>query len=119
MMKLIRRFKDLGIEGERAKYYDKISRENRIGEMKEYAKEITRHIKNGDTVLEIAPEAGYLSIELSKLGNYKITGMDLSKDLVEICKRNAIDAGVQIDFRQGNVSAPDHVQAQIKVASKL
>lgn len=30
--------------------------------------------------------------------------MDISKDLVEICKRNAIEAGVQIDFRQGNVS---------------
>jgi len=26
-------------------------------------------------VLEIAPGAGYLSIELSKLGKYKITGM--------------------------------------------
>lgn len=56
------------------------------------------------TILLLSPGAGYLSIELSKLGNYKITGMDISKDLVEICKRNAIDAGVQIDFRQGNVS---------------
>jgi len=104
MMRFFRRFKDLEIEGEKANYYDKISREHRIEEMKEQAREITRHIKDGDTVLEVAPGAGYLSIELSKLGNYKITGMDISNDLIEICKRNAIEAGVQIDFQQGNVS---------------
>jgi ubiquinone/menaquinone biosynthesis C-methylase UbiE len=104
MMRFFRRFKDLGIEGAQANYYDKISREHRIGEMKEQAKEVTRHIKDEDSVLEIAPGAGYLSIELSKLGKYKITGMDISKDLVEICTRNAIEAGVQVKFQQGNVS---------------
>jgi ubiquinone/menaquinone biosynthesis C-methylase UbiE len=55
-------------------------------------------------VLEIAPGAGYLSIELAKLGNYKITGMDISYDLVEICTKNAMDASAQINFVQGNVS---------------
>ena len=104
MMRIFRRFKDLEIEGAQANYFDKISREHRIGEMKEQAKEVTKHTKDGDSVLEIAPGAGYLSIELSKLGKYKITGMDISKDLVEICIRNAVDAGVQIDFQQGNVS---------------
>ena len=103
-MRFFRRFKDLGIEGAQANYYDKISREHRIGEMKEQAKEVAKHIKDGDSVLEIAPGAGYLSIELSKLGKYKITGMDISKDLVQICIRNAEEAGVQIDFQQGNVS---------------
>jgi len=104
MMRFFRRFKDLGIEGAQANYYDKISREHRIGEMKEQAREVTKYIKDGDSVLEIAPGAGYLSIELSKLGNYRITGMDISKDLVEICTRNSIEAGVQINFQQGNVS---------------
>ncbi|MDP4285915.1 MAG: class I SAM-dependent methyltransferase [Bacteroidota bacterium] len=103
-MKFFKRFKDLGIKGTQAKMYDKLTREHRISEMKEQASEVIRHIKDGDSVLEIAPGAGYLSIELSKPGKYKITGMDISKDLVEICKRNAIEAGVQIDFRQGNVS---------------
>jgi ubiquinone/menaquinone biosynthesis C-methylase UbiE len=104
MMKFFKRFKDLGIEGAQAKYYDKMTREHRIGEMKEQAKEAAKYIKEGDSVLEIAPGAGYLSIELSKLGKYKITGMDISKDLVEICTRNAKEAGVKIDFQQGNVS---------------
>ncbi len=104
MMKFFRRFQDLAIEGEKAKYYDQITREHRIGEMREQAKEIARHVKDGDSILEIAPGAGYLSIELSRLGNYEITGMDISKDLVEICNRNAKEAGAKIDFRQGNVS---------------
>ncbi len=103
-MKFFKRFKDLGIEGAQAKMYDKLTREHRIDEMKEQAKEITRHIKDGDSVLEIAPGAGYLSIELCKPEKYKITGMDISKDLVEICKSNAIEAGVQVNFQQGNVS---------------
>jgi ubiquinone/menaquinone biosynthesis C-methylase UbiE len=104
MMKFFKRFQDLGIEGEKAKYYNQMTRDHRIGEMKEQAKEVARYIKDGDSVLEVAPGAGYLSIELSKLGRYKITGMDISKDLVEIASRNAKEAGVEIDFRQGNVS---------------
>ena len=104
MMNLFKRFKDLGIEGEQAKFYDKMTRDHRISEMKRQAKEVAMYIKEGDCILEIAPGAGYLSIELAKLGKYKITGMDISKDLVEICIRNAKEAGVKIDFMQGNVS---------------
>jgi len=104
MMKFFRRYQDLGIGGEQAKSYDQLTRQHRMGEMKAQANEVVKHIKDGDSVLEIAPGAGYLSIELSKLGNYKITGMDISKDLVEIASRNAKEAGVDVDFRQGNVS---------------
>jgi ubiquinone/menaquinone biosynthesis C-methylase UbiE len=104
MMNFFKRFQDLGIYGEKAKYYDKMTRENRLGLIKEQAKEIAGHIKSGDSVLEIAPGAGYLSIELARLGNYKITGMDISQDLVDICKKNATDAGVQVDFLQGTIS---------------
>jgi ubiquinone/menaquinone biosynthesis C-methylase UbiE len=104
MMKFIRRFKDLGIEGERAKYYDKISREHRLGEVKEEAKEAAKHIKDGDSVLEVASGPGYLSIELAKLGRYKITGMDISKDFVAIAAGNAKEAVVDVDFLQGNAA---------------
>ena len=103
-MKFFRRYQDLEIEGAKAKMYDEMTRQHRIAEMQEQANEVARHIQAGDSVLEIAPGAGYLSIELAKLGNYKITGMDISKDLVEIASSNAKEAGVDIDFRQGNVS---------------
>jgi len=103
-MRFFRRFKDLGIEGAQANYYDKLSREHRMGEITAQAKEAAKYIRDGDSVLEIAPGAGYLSIELSRIGKYKIAGMDISEDLVAICVRNAKEAGVDINFRQGNVS---------------
>ena len=39
MMKYFKRFQDLAIEGEKAKYYDEITREHRIGQIKGQAKE--------------------------------------------------------------------------------
>ena len=104
MMKFFKRFQDLEIAGAKARYYNRMTRDHRIDEIREQAREISKHLTDGDAVLEIAPGAGFLSIELSRLGTYAITGMDLSRDLVEISKRNAEEAGAQIDFRQGNVS---------------
>lgn len=54
---------------------------------------------------EVAPGPGYTIIELAKLGEYTITGMDLSFAFVEIGKKNAEEDGVEIKFCQGNVSA--------------
>jgi ubiquinone/menaquinone biosynthesis C-methylase UbiE len=105
MMKFFRRFKDLGVEGAQAQYYDKLCREHRLEEIKAQARQVAKFIKNGDTLLELAPGPGYLSIELSKLGQYKIVGLDISNALVEIAKRNAQEAGGEIDFMQGNASA--------------
>ena len=104
MIKFIKRFKDLALEGDHAKYYDSMTRVNRIEEIKVQAKEVSQYITEGDSILEIATGAGYLSIELAKLGNFQITAIDISKDLVEICIRNAMNAGADIDFQQGNVS---------------
>lgn len=104
MMKFFRKFKDLGMEGIQAKMYDENSRKNRLGEIKEEAKEVAKHIKDGDSVLEVATGPGYLSIELSKHGKYNITGIDVSKDCVDIAVKNAKEAGVEIDFMYGNAS---------------
>jgi ubiquinone/menaquinone biosynthesis C-methylase UbiE len=105
MMKYIRRFKDLGIEGNSARWYDKNSRMHRIPEMKSYASEVAELIGEGSSVLEIAPGPGYLSIELAKLGDYKIVGLDISQDFVRIAQANAQRAGVEIAFFQGNAAA--------------
>lgn len=105
MIKFFKRFQDLAVTGEKAKAYDKLTREHRMDEIKKQAIKITKYINDGDSVLELAPGAGYLTIELSKLGNYKIIGVDVSKDLIEICKKNALKAGAKnIVFQQGNVS---------------
>jgi ubiquinone/menaquinone biosynthesis C-methylase UbiE len=55
-------------------------------------------------VLEVAPGPGYFAIELARLGDYRITGLDISQTFVEIAKRNAAQANVQVDFRRGNAS---------------
>ena len=104
LMRFTRKFKDLGIKGAFTRWYDKNTRENRIGEMQEYAKEVKKHLKSNAKVLEVAPGPGYFSIELAKMGNYNITGMDISTDFVKICKTNAERENVKINFVQGNVS---------------
>ena len=104
MMKLQRRFKDIGIEGMAARWYDNNTRKHRLAEMKGYAKEVATYIQDGCSVLEVAPGPGYLAIELAKLGKYKIIGLDISKDFVEIAQRNAKEAGVEVEFRQGSVA---------------
>ena len=103
-MKQQRRFKDIGIEGRSARWYDNNTRRHRLAEMREYAKEAAKHIHEGCSVLEVAPGPGYLAIELAKLGNYRIVGLDISKDFVEIARRNAKEAGVEVQFQQGNVA---------------
>jgi ubiquinone/menaquinone biosynthesis C-methylase UbiE len=115
MMKYLRKIKDLGITGNMAKWYDKNSRESRMDELKSYAKDISALVEAGcansgakpqgyPRILEVAPGPGYISIELSKLGSYTITGMDISEDFVKICKENAKRENADVDFVQGNVS---------------
>jgi ubiquinone/menaquinone biosynthesis C-methylase UbiE len=99
IMKQQRRFKDIGIEGRSARWYDNNTRRHRLAEMKEYAKEAARYIHDGCSVLEVAPGPGYLAIELGKLGKFRIIGLDISKDFVEIARRNAKEAGVEVEFR--------------------
>ena len=56
-------------------------------------------------MLEVAPGPGYFCIELAKLGAYSITGLDISHTFVEIASKKAAEAGVRVDFRQGNASS--------------
>lgn len=107
MMKQQRRFKDIGIEGMTARWYDSNTRKSRLAEMKGYAKEAARYLRDGCSVLEVAPGPGYLAIELAKLGKYtKIIGLDISKDFIKIAQRNAKVEGVLggVEFRHGNVA---------------
>ena len=102
-MKKARRKKDLAIMGMMAKWYDKNTRKSRLNEMREYADLVSGYADSGTAVLEIAPGPGYLAIELAKRA-YKVTGVEISADFVEIEKRNAKEANVSVDFMQGNAS---------------
>jgi ubiquinone/menaquinone biosynthesis C-methylase UbiE len=96
--------RDSGMEGMVAKWYA-----SNTGEMmKEYvdlARRIAPQLPSGSAVLEVAPGPGYLSIELAKLGNFCITGLDLSHTFVKLAAMKAAQEGVRVDFQQGNASS--------------
>lgn len=104
-MKNARRKKDLGITGLMAKWYDRNSRKSRKNEMRGYAAEVAGLIPPGAAVLEVAPGPGLLSIALAEMGDYQVTGMDISADFVRIASANARQAGADVRFIQGNVSS--------------
>ena len=97
-------YKGLPMEGIIATWYAKTTLKD-LKRHKLMAKQLVDKIPANGKVLEIAPGPGYFCIELAKLGDYQITGLDISKSFVEIARRNAADAGFKIDFREGNASA--------------
>jgi ubiquinone/menaquinone biosynthesis C-methylase UbiE len=95
--------KGMGMEGPIATWYANNTRKN-MEDYKRDAKSVAERIPTGAAVLEVASGPGYLSIELAKLGNYQITGLDISATFVDIARKNAIEAGVGVDFRQGDAA---------------
>ncbi len=76
-----------------------------LEEFAQLARRVANTLAPGSKVLEVAPGPGYFCIELAKLGAYAITGLDISHTLIEIAKKKAAGAGVQVEFRQGNASS--------------
>ncbi len=95
--------RDAGMEGMVAKWYAS----NTAEMMKEYvdlARRIAGELPRGSSVLEVAPGPGYFSIELARLGDYSITGLDISRTFVKMAANKAAEAGVTIDFKEGSAS---------------
>jgi ubiquinone/menaquinone biosynthesis C-methylase UbiE len=84
------------MEGFIAYFYDKNARKLQMGIYKTYLNTIKKYLKEGDSILEVAPGPGYLAIELAKSGNYRIAGMDISHTFIEIAQRNAKKSGLTI-----------------------
>lgn len=96
-------YKGMGMEGPIAKWYARITRKD-LSEFQALARRVAGELAEGARVLEVAPGPGYFAIELAKLGEYKITGLDISETFVDLARENARQEGVDIDFRRGNVS---------------
>ena len=96
-------YKGIGMEGPIAKWYARTTRKD-LSEFKTLAKRVSGELAKGARVLEVAPGPGYFAIELARLDEYKITGLDISETFVDIARKNAQEEGVDIDFRLGNVS---------------
>lgn len=97
-------YKGVAMEGVIATWYAKTTVRD-LSRHKEMAAMVAARLAPPASVLEIAPGPGYFCVELAKLDNYQITGLDISRSFVEIARRNAAAAGVQVDFRLGNASA--------------
>src|SRR6516162_9453301 len=96
-------WKGAGMEGPIARWYNR-TRSHDMEDFRREARRAAQHLRSGCDVLEVAPGPGFFSIELARLGNFKITGLDISRTLVEIATENARTANVKVDFRLGNAS---------------
>lgn len=96
-------FKGMGMEGVVARWYAALTGKS-LDRFQALAQRISPQLRPGSRVLEIAPGPGYLAIELAKLGDFHITGLDISDTFVSIARANAAQAAVQVDFQHGNAS---------------
>jgi len=97
-------WKGTGMEGWVARWYAR-TRRNDMEDFRREAKAVAERLRPGCDVLEVAPGPGFFAVELAKQGAFKLTGLDVSRTLVEIAAENAGKAGVKIDFRLGNAAA--------------
>lgn len=96
-------YKGLGMEGALARWYAALTKKS-LEDFEMLARRVAGEISPGSSVLEVAPGPGYFAIELAKLGDYRVTGLDISATFVEIARANAARAGVQAQFERGDAS---------------
>jgi ubiquinone/menaquinone biosynthesis C-methylase UbiE len=93
------------MEGRTARWYAR--QRGSASQLQEYrrrAAELTRGLPASAYILEVAPGPGYHAIELARLG-YPVTGLDISRTMVEIAIERARADGVSVDFRHGDAAA--------------
>jgi ubiquinone/menaquinone biosynthesis C-methylase UbiE len=93
------------MEGMVARWYSRLrSSGSQMGVYRNQAAQLTESLPSGAAVLEVAPGPGYLAIEMARLGRFHIAGLDISRTFVDIARENARQAGVIVDFRQGDAT---------------
>ena len=99
------RFKGPEMEGPIARWYTRLrGSESQLEAYRRQATQLTRGLPAGSRVLEVAPGPGFLAIEMARLGTLRVMGLDISHTFVEIAAENARNAGVTVEFRQGDVA---------------
>ena len=99
-----RRFKLPEMEGVVARWYTGLrSSGPQLAGYGKQAASLAAGLASGAEVLEVAPGPGYLAIELARLG-FHVTGVDISRTFVQIATDHARQAGVSVDFKQGDAA---------------
>ncbi len=97
-------YKGMGMEGGVARWYAGLTKKS-LADFKALAKRVAGEVAQGGSVLEVAPGPGYFAVELAKLGDYRVTGLDISETFVRIARANAKEAGVPAQFERGDASS--------------
>jgi|SRR6516162_8259109 ubiquinone/menaquinone biosynthesis C-methylase UbiE len=97
-------YRGIGMEGAIARWYGKSTRKD-MERFRALAARLRTVLPEGGDVLEVAPGPGYFAIEMARGGTYRVTGLDISRTMVELARKNASDAGVEADFHRGDASA--------------
>jgi ubiquinone/menaquinone biosynthesis C-methylase UbiE len=97
-------YRGMGMEGPLARWYEKTTRKD-MAQFSQLAARLKSLLPDGGDVLEVAPGPGFLAIEVARGGALRVSALDISRTFVEIARRNAAEAGVRLDVRQGNASA--------------
>jgi ubiquinone/menaquinone biosynthesis C-methylase UbiE len=93
------------MEGIVARWYTRQrGTESQFEAWRKLAARLTEGLPDGASVLEVAPGPGYLSIEMARPGRLYVAGLDISRTFVEIARENAQQAGVNVEFRHGDVA---------------
>jgi ubiquinone/menaquinone biosynthesis C-methylase UbiE len=92
------------MEGLLGRWYARITRRD-VAEYRKLAEALAGQVVPGGSVLEVAPGPGYLAIELARPGTCRVVALDISRSFVRMAAENAQRAGVQVEFRHGDVAA--------------
>jgi len=103
-MRVAKAYKGIALEGMLATWYAR-NTAKLTADFSACAQRIAERLPRCARVLEVAPGPGYLAIELARLGPYQITGLDISRSFVRMATAYAQQAGVDVEFRQGDAAA--------------
>ena len=95
-------YKGMAMEGVIARWYTNIRKDD--AELAPVVRQVSDLLPAGSRVLEVAPGPGYLAIELARLGTYQVVGLDISASFVQIARAKAKQAGVEVEFHQGDAA---------------
>lgn len=91
------------MEGEAARRYDRLrGSKAQLAEYRRRADQLSAEIRPGADVLEVAPGPGYFALEMARRGAH-VTGVDISRTMVEIAIRHGAEQGLDVDFQPGDV----------------
>jgi ubiquinone/menaquinone biosynthesis C-methylase UbiE len=98
------RFRVPEMEGRTAHWYARQrGTDSQLRLVRDQAAELTALLPAGAEILEVAPGPGYLAVELARRG-YAVTGLDISRTMVEIAAEHARRAGVAVDVQHGDAT---------------